>query len=463
VKNSREYQSQKERLYLTALSLTGERHNFRPKFSGGGNANGERDSNNGRRVRATSTLGVEQALKNGGSIGLDIASDLLRYFNGDPRDSAASILSLDIMKPLLRGSGRKIAAERLTQANRDVIYAIRDYTHFQNTFSVRIVNGYFDLLESKDVIVNEYNNYLSRKENVAYLKARSDRERPESVGIAEQSELQARNSYIQAITNYRNQLDIFKVTLGLPQTVDLKLDDREIRRLRKVGAKAMPISSKAAFAVALEHRLPLFNQIDSFEDSKRQIGIAADEFKAQLNLTSRTSLRSRGRVDYTNFNFNQVRTELGLQLNLPLDRLRERNEYRATLINFESATRTLGQNFDQLRNLLDQRIRELEQFRESYQIQRNAVKLARARVEGNNLRLQAGTAIFRDLSESQDALLSAQNAETRSIVNYLGARLDLLLQLGVLDSSQKGYWLKENPSRIRSFSAKLPTPKELFE
>ena len=32
IKNSREYQSEKEKLYLTALNLTGERHNFRPSF-----------------------------------------------------------------------------------------------------------------------------------------------------------------------------------------------------------------------------------------------------------------------------------------------------------------------------------------------------------------------------------------------------------------------------------------------
>ncbi|MDA7935312.1 TolC family protein, partial [Akkermansiaceae bacterium] len=449
IANSREYQSEKEKLYLTALTLTGERHNFRPNFFGGTRTDYSRLSDGERTGTASSDVGANQALLAGGSLGINIANDLLRYFTGDPRRSAASVLSLNITQPLLRGAGQKIAAERLTQANRNVVYAVRDYTHFQNTFSVEIVNDYFDLLQQKNVIFNEYNNYESRRANREYLTAREDRESPEAQGDAEQDELQAKNRYISSITSYRNSLDRFKITLGLPQTTELQLEDKEIDLIRKAGAKSLHLVSQEAFLVALDHRLPLFNQIDRFEDNKRQVAIAANQLKADLNIVGSSSLANDGgATDYTDFDFKNVRTTVGLQLNLPLDRLRERNNYRATLINFESATRTLGQNFDELRNLLDLRIRELEQFRQTYQIQQNAVVLAKKRVEGNQLRLKAGTVIFRRLSESQDALISAQNAETRALVDYLSARLNLLIDLGVLQTDQKRYWLKENPSNI---------------
>ncbi|MEJ6730333.1 MAG: TolC family protein [Akkermansiaceae bacterium] len=449
IANSREYQSEKEKLYLTALTLTGERHNFRPNFFGGTRTDYSRLSDGERTDTASSDVGANQALLTGGSLGINIANDLLRYFTGDPRRSAASVLSLNITQPLLRGAGQKIAAERLTQANRNVVYAVRDYTHFQNTFSVEIVNDYFDLLQLKNVIFNEFNNYESRRANREYLTAREDRESPEAQGDAEQDELQAKNRYISSITSYRNSLDRFKITLGLPQTTELQLEDKEIDLIRKAGAKSLHLVSQEAFLVALDHRLPLFNQIDRFEDNKRQVAIAANQLKADLNIVGSSSLANDGgATDYTDFDFKNVRTTVGLQLNLPLDRLRERNNYRATLINFESATRTLGQNFDELRNLLDLRIRELEQFRQTYQIQQNAVVLAKKRVEGNQLRLKAGTVIFRRLSESQDALISAQNAETRALVDYLSARLNLLIDLGVLQTDQKRYWLKENPSNI---------------
>jgi len=449
IKNSREYQSEKERLYLTALTLTGERHNFRPNFFGRTRADYGRLSDGERLGSVGTDLGVTQALVTGGSLGLAMANDLLRYFTGDPRRSVISVLSLNVAQPLLRGAGTQIAAERLTQANRNVVYAVRDFTHFQNTFSVEIVTEYFDLLQLKNVIFNEYSNYESRQANREYLAARVDRESPEALGDAEQDELLAKNRYISSITSYRNALDRFKITLGLPQITNLRLDDEEIDLIRKSGAKSLYLVSSEAFRIALDHRLPLFNQIDRFEDNKRQVAIAANQLKADLNLVGDASLNNRGgATDYRNFNFNDVRATVGLQLNLPLDRLRERNDYRATLINFESATRTLGQNFDELRNLLDRRIRELDQFRQSYEIQQNAVVLAKKRVEGNQLRLKAGTVIFRRLSESQDALISAQNAETRALVDYLGARLNLLIDLGVLKSDEKRYWLKENPSKI---------------
>jgi outer membrane protein TolC len=462
IKNSREYQSEKEKLYLTALNLTGERHNFRPSFFGRTRAESNRLSD-GERTGTTSTdLGINQALRTGGSLGISIANDLLRYFTGDPRRSAASVLNLNVTQPLLRGAGSKIAAERLTQANRNVVYAVRDFSHFQNTFSVEIVNDYFDLLQLKNVIFNEYNNYESRRANKEYLTARVDRESPEAQGDAKQDELQAKNRYISSITSYRNALDRFKITLGLPQTTNLRLDDKEIDLIRAAGAKSLYLGSQEGFLVALDNRLPLFNQIDRFEDNKRQVAIAANQLKADLNIIGSGSLNSDGGpTDYADFDFKNVRTSVGLQLNLPLDRLRERNDYRATLINFESATRTLGQNFDELRNLLDRRIRELEQFRQSYQIQQNAVVLAKNRVEGNQLRLKAGTVIFRRLSESQDALISTQNAETRALVDYLGARLNLLIDLGVLQSDQKRYWLKENPSNIKFKKAPPSLEKSL--
>lgn len=478
IKNSREYQSEKESLYLTALTLTSERHNFRPNIFGNSRADYTRLSDGELQGGVNTNFGVNQTLKSGATLGINIANDLLRFFTGDPRRSAASALSLNIAQPLLRGAGSKIAAENLTQANRNVIYAIRDYAHFQNTFSVNIVTQYFSLLQQKDTVFNEYNNYESRKANAEYLRARVDREQPEAIGNAEQNVLEAKNRYLQAVTNYRNSLDDFKITLGLPQETQLRLDDKEIDLIRSLGAKKFHVTSSQAFDIALKHRLPLFNQIDSFEDQKRQVVIAANNLKADLNIIGGATLNNNGGpTDYTQFNFNDIRADIGLELNLPLNRLRERNQYRATLINFESSIRELSRDFDQLRNLLDREIRELEQFRQSYEIQKSAVALAKKRVEGNQLRLEAGTVIFQRLSESQDALIAAQNSETQAIVDYLEARLNLLTDLGILKSDQKNYWLKSNPSKIKAFGKppkgtnrsevspdnKLIPPEKLFQ
>lgn len=481
VKNSREFQSQKESLYVSALNLTGEKHNFFPQLFANSRGTRSRLADGEQRGTVGSTVGVSQALLTGADIGVSIANDLLRYYTGDPRKSAASVLSLNILQPLLRGSGWKITGERLKQSHRNVFYSVRDFSHFQNTFAVDVVMEYFRLLQAKDVIYNQYNNYLSRKASTEYLRARSvDRARPEQVAESEQAELQAKDSYLNAITRFRNSLDAFKITLGLPQTVDLRLDDSEMAKLRDAGLVGLSLTNTDGFRVALKHRLPLLNEVDRYEDSKRQVAIAADQLKADLNIFADATVdNDEGPTEYEKFNFNQVRANVGLQLNLPLDRLRERNQYRSTLISFEAAIRRLGLNFDELRNQIDQDIRQLAQLRQSYDIQKNAFALAENRVEGNQLRLQAGTVIFRDLSESQDALISAQNAVTGALVDYLEARLGLLVNLGVLSTEKETFWLKRDAvsvdfSKWRSSPApaeapltepsgnQVPTPDQLF-
>lgn len=450
VQRSRAFQSQKESLYISALNLTGEKHNFFPQLFANSRGTRSRLADGEQRGTVGSNVGVSQALLTGADIGVSIANDLLRYYTGDPRKSAASVLSLNILQPLLRGAGWKITGERLKQSHRNVFYSVRDFSHFQNTFAVDVVMEYFRLLQAKDVIYNQYNNYLSRKAFTDYLRARSvDRARPEQVAESEQAELQAKDSYLSAITRFRNSLDSFKVTLGMPQTVDLRLEDSEMTKLRETGLLPLDLSSDGAFRVALKHRLPLLNEIDQYEDDKRQVALAADQLKADLNIFADATVdNDEGPTEYEKFDFDNVRTNVGVQLNLPLDRLRERNQYRATLISFEAAIRNLGLTFDQLRNQIDQDLRQLAQLRQSYEIQKNAFALAENRVEGNQLRLQAGTVIFRDLSESQDDLISAQNAVTNALVDYLEARLGLLADLGVLATQKELFWLKSDSLRV---------------
>lgn len=446
-RNSREYQSQKERLYLAALSLSGTKHSFSPNFSGTAGVRGRKLSNEETQGSTNGRVGVSQALLAGGNYSLSLANDLLKFFTGDPRRSASSVISLNILQPLLRGAGKDIAAERLTQANRNVIYALREYNQFQNEFSRQIVIQYLGLLQQKESVENEFKNYESRKANTEYLRARAvDRASPQEVSDSEQGELQAKNRWINAKSRYQTSLDNFKLTLGMPTSTKIVLLDDELKRIQNAGLHPMNMTYQQAFRLALRHRLPLLNDIDRFEDTKRQVLISADQLKADVNLVSTSSLRNTAN-SYEKFNFNNLSTEIGLEINLPINRKNERNNYRRSLINFASGIRSLSRSYDSLNNLLKQRLREIEQFRQNYEIQKGALALAQRRVEGNRLRFQAGNLIFRRLSESQDALISAQNAVTAALVDYQRARLQLYTDIGILDVEQKNYWLKRNPTR----------------
>ncbi len=448
IKNGQEYQKRKERLYLTALTLTESQADYENKYFSRFNPQMGKRGESDAKGELGISQGLSRALKTGGSVSLVLANDFLRFFTGDPQRQARSVFSLNIAQPLLRGVGKEIAMEQITQNTRNVVYALRDYNQFQQDYSRSIVVNYLKILQQKVTVENQFKNFQSRQENTAYLQARSiDRANPQEVGDSIQGELQAKNSWINAKSRYQTLIDEFKLLIGVPASMGVSLMDSELDQIAKLGLQPLDLSHSRAMNLALRNRLPLLNEIDRFEDSKRQIGISENQLKADVEFFATSSLSSSGQTNYENFNFNDAAVEVGLQIDLPVNRTRERNNYRATLIQYESDIRSLKFTFDELQNLIKQGTRELDQFKQNYEIQMNAVQLAERRVEANKLRLQAGSLIFRRLSESQDALISAQNAKTAALVNYQQSRLEFFSNLGLLDIESKQFWLKRNPTR----------------
>jgi outer membrane protein TolC len=439
---SRRYQTQKEQLYLTALSLTGEQYQFGPQFFA--NTSGDYTKTvTGERIGSlNSGVGVSQFFKTGGSLSVNLFNDILHYYTGNPRNSTINSMSVSFFQPLLRGFGKNNpAVERLTQAERNVIYAVRSYSYFQNEFAIEVVNDYFDLLGVKNVIRNNYANYVSQQDSTKRLEARSvDREAIGDVDQARQSELNAKNNYINSIAAYFNALDSFKIKLAIPLDVRVFIDDGELDELDRIGLIPVEIDKEAAFKLATEKNFNILNSIDEFEDSKRKIGVAANQLKADLNILGNASLASDAPTDYTSFDIDNVRYNVGVELDLPIDRLRERNNYRSTLINFEAAIRTLANDLDVLKDLIERGTRTLEQRRQNYIIDRSSVRVAERRVESATLKIAAGRATVRDLVEAQNALIESQNSVVSSLVSYQAARLDLLLNLGIVQTDTVNFW-----------------------
>jgi outer membrane protein TolC len=443
IENSRAYQFRKESLYLSGLTLTRDRYDFRPHFFGNLASARSRTAEGEQTGEGHSNVGVNQMLKSGAAVGLNIANDLFRYFTGDPRRTAVTTLSANLVQPLLRGAGSRIAAENLTQSERNVVYEIRSFSRFQNTFALDIVSNYYRILQQRDLVRNEYNNYQSLilvRNRVEALVGRGDFSQIQ-VDQARQDELSAKNRYIFAVQNYQAQLDQFKNILGLPLGTELLLDDSALEQLNAVGLLPVTANEDEGYEVAVQRRLDLLNEIDRFEDSQRRIRVAANQLKADFNLVGDASLASRGPTDYAHFSFNDVQASVGLQLNLPIDRLKERNDYRAALIGFERQIRALAQALDDVREDIRRGMRNVKQARQSYQIQKNAVELANRRVESATLSLQAGRVQIRDLLEAQNAQVQARNALTQTLVDYHLARLRLLIDAGVVDTGEDRFWL----------------------
>ena len=456
-RHNRSYQLQRETLYLQALSLTGTRHKFVWNPSSTVDLGIARQTDGGLRGDSDADVSVQKLFQTGASVTATLANDLVLYFDGKPK---VPDLTLKLTQPLLRGAGAEIAAEVLTQAERDVVYAVRDYSHYQKTFAIETVGEYFRVLQDKDAVRNSYNNYLNlqKARDRAEAMAEAERLARYQVDQARQSELSARVKYLKAVESYRQALDSFKQRLSLPLGEALRLEDRALTDLVAQGLTPLELDERHGYLMAVTNRLDVLNEVDRFEDAQRKVRVAASDLKPGLDVVVDASLKKQF---YSSFSPEEFASTSGLKLKLPLNQLTERNAYRTSLINFEKQMRKLATELDSLRENIREGIRALEQERENYFIQKAALDLARQQVEVMPLLLQNDDADIRDQLEAQADLVEAQNDVTSAVVDYHVARWNLLKNLGALSVEGEQFWLK-NQSVSGSSTADNPETAEIL-
>src|SRR5207248_1442405 len=85
--------------------------------------------------------GVSKLFSTGALLLLDFANRTVVDFANFPKVISQSTATLDLIQPLLRGGGRAVTLEPLTQSERDLLYQIRSYARFRKEFYVSIAGG----------------------------------------------------------------------------------------------------------------------------------------------------------------------------------------------------------------------------------------------------------------------------------------------------------------------------------
>jgi outer membrane protein TolC len=158
-----------------------------------------------------------------------------------------------------------------------------------------------------------------------------------------------------------------------------------------------------------------------------------------------------GRDEPLQFRSGNTPWSLGLSFDLPVDRLPERNLYRSSLLDLDVARRREEALRDDILSQVRDDLRQALATRESYAIQLTAVQLAERRVRDSEMRLDAGRASTRDLLESQQALLRAQNAATSALIDFALARLGLYRDLELLDLEEDG--IRLDSARLQAMNS----------
>lgn len=457
--HSMEYQTQKERLYLEALALTFDRYRYTPTFSAAGTADYQWDAEDqfvtdmqtltgmenistSESVDARTSLGARYLLKGGGAIALNLTNNFTRFLTGDISEFGAGALIGSFTQPLLRDFGTDIEAETLMQAERDLLYQLRNFTRFRKTFAVRVASQYYSVLLNRETAKNNYagllaNNLSLEREQAFQVEGLRTLLQ---VGRLEQSSLQQDLRWTSSITRYKRSLDTFKLLLGLDADENIVLNDNEMALITETGMERPDLELDQAIELAVQTRLDLYTELDRVQDRARKIEVAVNALNPSLDLSFVASVPDSNSGNLGELDFENAIYTAGLDIELPLDSRAERNNYRRSLIDYEVATRQYLLAMYNIKLDVIDIWRRLNQASKSYEINVTSVEINERRVEEAELRAELGLGDIQDTVDSQNDLTSARTELVRTIVDYNIAKLELWRDVGLLYVNDNGQW-----------------------
>ncbi|MGQ9573811.1 MAG: TolC family protein [Thermoguttaceae bacterium] len=263
--HSREFQRNLEELYLSALTVTFERFRFDTQFFGGTGLDFTADGplrgpgNSQTLLRNDNTLRAERLLATGAELIVGLANSLVWQFSGSDQYAAQTLLSFSLVQPLLRAGGRAVVLERLTDAERAMLANIRQMEQYRRGFYLEIVcgrsagqgpsrgglgipvppspsgaaGGFLALLEEQIRIRNQRSNLTGLRESLAQLELAFEAGRLNDrfeVDLTRQALYETQSRLVELESNYKDRLDAYKITLGLPPSLEVRIADPLLAR-----------------------------------------------------------------------------------------------------------------------------------------------------------------------------------------------------------------------------------------
>ncbi|MEM1296238.1 MAG: TolC family protein, partial [Verrucomicrobiota bacterium] len=231
-------------------------------------------------------------------------------------------------------------------------------------------------------------------------------------------------------------------------------------RLESVTLRPVQIAFQDAYRLAEANRLDWMNARAGLVDSWRQIAVDAEALKNGLNLIVNGDVPTAGNSAF-NFDEDGGRIQVGLEIDTPITKLGERNNYRETLISYQRARRDYIQFEDQISQSLRNSLRIVRLSQLNFEVRRAAVRVAIAQVDLARLRLneppkpgqggaQFGATTARDLVSALGDLLDAQNDFLSVWVSFEVLRMLLDYELGSMQLDDAGLWI--DPERMTAES-----------
>lgn len=460
--NSRTYQTERESLYLAALDLSLERWRMSWLVSAGGASDLSGTGNSDTSASASADLGLTHVLGSGARIVTSIGTSLLRFVSTGDGWTLSNDLSLTITQPLLRGAGRRVTLEPLTQAERSMVYQVRSFERFRREYSVDVAGRLYSLLQTMDELDNQrrnYDNLVSLRQRNEAMAAAGRLSRIEA-DQAMQDELRSENQLIAQEALLESRTDNLMLFLGLPITASLPLDRSEFERLSGDDQLIISIDLDRAVDLALAQRLDFLTSLDQLEDTLRRELLAEDATRAGLDLQA--SLLAPSATDQAlKYDWRTTGWSLGFSFDLPWDRIPERNSLRSAQISVDARRRAVEAEADGIIVAVRNAVRQTRIAYQTWNLQAGAVVLAERRVASSDLNLENGKASTRDVLDAEEDLRQALNSRSAALVDYSLSRLELYLDVEALRVDEDGIGL--DPESLAKLGAGQEAEVEVVE
>jgi len=437
-RTGREFLDAQEDYILSAIALLRERHLWGPRFFNdttlqvaGQGDDGAFDS----AATLINELRLTQRLPSGGDIAarwiVNATEQLRSSATEDYRQSSRLVLDGNI--PLLRGAG-SVARESLIQAERDLVYAAREFEAFRRSYMVDIASQYFSLLQTAASIRNQQQQLESLRNTLERQIARQEAGEIAKFerSITESSVLSANNRLQGAFENYVVSLDSFKIRLGLDPTTPVALAPLTLELIDPV---ATPVE---AAQLALLYRLDLQTTRDRVLDARRAVANSRNnllpdlEAFAEIGLPTDPDEREGG----LGFDPDSLNYLAGMRFSLPLDREIERLGLRSSQITLERSVRNFERSRDQVVVDARSRLRSIEVARFQLILAERQVEINELRLEEQEIRSDEITP--QEFVDTLAELLDARNARDAAQTDLRVAILRYLRDTGQLRIGRNG-------------------------
>lgn len=417
------YQQEIETLYLSALDVSTERFFLGNQLFAGYSASytadgrlrntsgGESRSyfSNGVYSRGPRGIGLQRQFTNGAELIVGLANSLTWQLAGPDSQTASTVLDFSLIQPLLRGGGRDVIMERLTLAERTLLYNVRAFERFRTGFYLTVTvgrgaesgpsrrgglfggaglqgftglgggfgtvgsvqsggfsgggavpqaGGFLGLVQDQIQIRNSEENVARLRDNLArfedtlreqltIIPASQDAIPSQQLQVAQarQALISAQASLLQARYAYETELDSFKGTLGLPPYVCVEIQDPILDQFNLISADLR------------ERRTQVADLREAIGNSN---SVILDQSKIEVDNQTGGKYRTLEWDDVTARSVSDIRSRIEKLQNL-----------RARILSRDIAE--IRGDIERLRSVLPERERSLARLRQIYLLEKNTV------------------------------------------------------------------------------------------